>query len=93
MELSGPEFGELTPVQINLVSGHIMHYPLEDAETEAMIKDAGRKQEDPPGRCFRQMKNNWGYTPPEVDEWLSENLDTEINLTTMPTTLHRERIV
>merc|ERR1712020_342378 len=26
------------------------------------------------------MKNNKGYTPPEVEKWISDNLDADINL-------------
>ena len=58
-----------------------MYYPLDDIETEAMIKDAGSKQEDPPGRCYQQLdKRGMAFIPPEVHDWLSENLDTEINV-------------
>ena len=26
------------------------------------------------------MKNNKGYTPPEVEKWISDNLDADVNL-------------
>ena len=58
-----------------------MYYPLDDIETEVMIKDAGSKQEDPPGRCYQQLdERGMPFIPPEVHDWLSENLDTEINV-------------
>ena len=80
MELSGPEFEDSTPVQVNLASGHIMFYPLMDLETEVMIRDAGSKQEDPPGRCYLQLdERQMPYVPPEVAKWMSDNLDTEVN--------------